>query len=135
MAQNIVNGPFTQVLEISDAYFMDSSGFDGAEDDVMDTTPFRTEAAQQFQKAIQALQLTSLKLHDTDFMDVDSDPEFLSEHNVGNLTQLRCFLPQTKAAAACNFYNFGFELSNVWAWHENDNLSAPIWHRFTGVCC
>ena len=74
VAQNIENGPFSQVLEVSNAYFMDFSGFDGAEDDAMDTTPIRNEATQQFQKGILALQVTSLKVHDTDFMDVDGDP-------------------------------------------------------------
>ena len=66
---------------------------DVEDDDWPDTLSFRNEASQQFQKAIRALRLTSLKLVDVDFMHDYSDPTFLSDHDVGNLAQLRCFLP------------------------------------------
>ena len=85
--------PISQVLEVDDAYFMDFSDA-GGEGDAIERALIRNGAAQQFQEAILALHLTSLKLHDTDFMDVDSDPKIVLEQSVGNLTQLRCFLPR-----------------------------------------
>ena len=72
-----------QALEISDALlFYNLSGRGNWEGKEF----YRKIAAQQFQVAILALQLTSLKL-----LRVDCGGQILPEHNIGSLAKLRCF--------------------------------------------
>ena len=81
-SHNIRNATGVQALEISRAF---THCKDGRWD--WDTRPdFKINAAQQFQMAILALQLTSLRL---DWADCGG--HILPQHTAGNLAKLRCY--------------------------------------------
>ena len=81
IAVEIRSATFLQTLEISHAHSIGSGS-----DDWKKGTEYLKAAAQQFQVAILALQLTSLRI-----IKVDCSGYILPDHNVGNLANLRCF--------------------------------------------
>ena len=78
-AYDIECAPVLQELELSEAFHTD------------DLDEFqRSRAAKQVHEIIHALQLTSLRVTNVDFLDYDWH-QMLPEHRVGSLAELRCY--------------------------------------------